>query len=197
MISALKINKLKRALDQGFLIVYPTDTLYALGANIFSKKAIDQVFSLKLRPITLPLPIAVSSIEMIEKIAYLTPLAHRVINHFLSSPLTIILKNKSVPSNVTSHNDTIAIRIPDDPIALAIIRKTGPLTATSANLHGHQTPTTVAEIRNMFKSSSIVSYIDDGLRNGSPSTIVDVTGDTPIILRKGTISSEQIDNMVS
>jgi len=152
MISASKIDKLKRALDQGFLIVYPTDTLYALGANIFSKKAIDQVFSLKLRPITLPLPIAVSSIEMIEKIAYLTPLAHRVMNHFLPGPLTVVLKNKSVPSKVTSHNDTIAIRIPDDPIALEIIRKTGPLTVTSANLHDHQTPTTVAEIRNMFKS---------------------------------------------
>ncbi|OYT29999.1 threonylcarbamoyl-AMP synthase [Thermoplasmatales archaeon ex4572_165] len=197
MISISKHSKINEAIKNGFLVVYPTDTLYALGANVFDEKAVHQVFSIKKRPLSLPIPIAVSSVEMLKEIAILTPLGKILAEHFLPGPLTLILENKSVSTVVTANKKTIAVRIPDDPIALNLIEKTGPLTVTSANIHDQLTPTTIYEIRNMFKSESIVTYIDDGERNGLASTIVDVTSNVPMILRKGTISSDEIDAVVS
>ena len=197
MITPSEYKSIKDAIDQGFLVIYPTDTLYALGASVFSLKAVEQAFALKKRPTSLPLPIAVSSMEMLEEIASITPLANCLIESFLPGPLTIVLKNKTIPSVVTANKTTIAVRIPNDPIALKLLEKIGPLTVTSANIHNQQTPTTIEEIRNMLKSPSIVAYIDDGTRNGSPSTIVDVTEDKPLILRKGAILSEQIEAVVS
>ena len=197
MITPPDYKRLKAAIDQGFLIIYPTDTLYALGASVFSPIAVEKAFTLKKRPISLPIPIAVSSKEMLEEIAIITPLAACLIESFLPGPLTIVIKNKMIPSVVTANKTTIAVRIPDDSIALNLIKKIGPLTVTSANIHNQQTPTTIEEIRSMFKSPSIYAYIDDGIRNGLPSTIVDVTEDKPLILRKGTISSEKIEVVVS
>lgn len=197
MISSSEYNKIKKAIDKGFLVVYPTDTLYALGAHVFDEKAVHQVFSLKNRPFSIPLPIAVSSVNMLKEIAVLTPLAIMLADHFLPGPLTLILENRSVPELVTANKKTIAVRIPDDPIALNLLGKTGPLTVTSANIHDQQTPTTISEIRNVFKSESVAVYIDGGERKGLPSTIVKVTSETPVILRKGTISSDEIDAVVS
>jgi len=197
MISISKNSKINKSIKKGFLIVYPTDTLYALGANIFDEKAVHQVFSIKKRPLSLPLPIAVSSIEMLKEIAFLTPLGKILAEHFLPGSLTLVLENRSVSTAVTANKKTIAVRIPDDPIALDLIENVGPLTVTSANIHDQQTPTTISEIRNMFKSESVVTYIDDGERKGLASTIVNVTSKVPVILRTGTISSDEIDAVVS
>ena len=197
MITSLEYDRLADAIHQGFLIIYPTDTLYAIGASVKSQKAIEQVFSLKQRPRTLPLPVSVDSMETINDIAELNPMAQALISAFLPGPLTLVLQNKTIPKNITSGKNTVAIRIPNDEIALALLKKTGPLTVTSANIHGQSTPTSIDEIRNMFISSNIVAYIDDGTRNGSPSTIVDMTAEKPVILRQGSISAQQIDSVVS
>jgi len=197
MVSIYKYDKINKSIKKGFLVVYPTDTLYALGANVFDEKAIHQVFSIKKRPLSLPIPIAVSSIDMLKEIAILTPIGKILSEHFLPGPLTLVLENRSVSTVVTANKKTIAVRIPDDPIALNLLEKTGPLTVTSANIYNQQTPTTISEIRNMFKSESIVTYIDDGERKGLASTIVDATSKVPVILRKGIISSDEIDAVVS
>jgi L-threonylcarbamoyladenylate synthase len=197
MISKNDLLNIINALNSDSLIVYPTDTLYALGAKIFSKKAVHNVFSLKKRPLSLPLPIAVSSIEDIQEIAVFTPLAKTLAEHFLPGNLTLVLENRLIPSYITANHNTIAIRIPNDPIALALLKKTGPLTVTSANIHNQKTPSSVSEIRNMFKSKIIAEYIDDGIREGKSSTIVDVTSNIPKIIRKGAITINEIDAVVS
>jgi L-threonylcarbamoyladenylate synthase len=185
------------ALNKDYLVVYPTDTLYALGAKIFSKKAIQNVFLLKERPLTLPLPVAVASVHELQKIAVITPLAKILIKYFLPGSLTLVLENRMVPSYITANKKTVAIRIPNDPLALNLLKKTGPLTVTSANIHNQKTPSSVAQIRNIFKSETIAAYIDDGIREGLSSTIVDVTSEIPKIIRKGTITINEINAVVS
>lgn len=196
MISIKDISKAAEALQKGLLIVYPTDTLYALGANVSNERAVQQVFNIKKRPFSLPLPVAVSNKDEIELIAEVTPLAETLINHFLPGSLTIVLKNKNIPSYVTGSKDTVAIRIPDDANALQLLSLTGPLTVTSANIHSKDTPSSVDEIKNILASDSIAMYLDDGLRDGAASTIVDATTEIPKILRKGSIFSDDIHALV-
>jgi L-threonylcarbamoyladenylate synthase len=197
MITSSEYDRLADAINHGFLVIYPTDTLYALGASVDHPIAIEQVFILKKRPRSIPLPVSVASLAMMEKIAVLTPLAQALIDSFLPGPLTIVLEKKMISSLITAGRSTIALRIPNDPIALTLLKKTGPLTVTSANIHHQPIPETIDKIRNMFISSSIVAYIDDGIRNGLPSTIVDARYDRPVILRKGSIPIEQIETVVS
>ena len=187
------ISHAVQAIQQGKLIVYPTDTLYGLGASIFEHNAINSIFKIKKRPFSLPLPIAVSNMKMLSQCVQLTSLAQQLANHFLPGKLTLVCRKKPmVVDTITSGNETVAIRIPHDEIALNIINKTGPILATSANIHGQKTPKSISEIRKLFKPEDIEVYIDDGPRNGAPSTIVDVTGSQPKILREGSISAERI-----
>jgi L-threonylcarbamoyladenylate synthase len=187
------IRRVVDAIQHGKLIVYPTDTLYGLGASIFKIDAITSIFQIKQRPFSLPLPIAVSNIHMLSQYVQLNSLIQKFADHFLPGKLTLICRKKPEISNlITSDNETVAIRIPNDQIALKIINKTGPLIATSANIHGQLTPKSISEIRKLFKPEDIEVYIDDGSRSGAPSTIVDVTGSRPQIIREGSISKERI-----
>ncbi|MBS3777678.1 MAG: threonylcarbamoyl-AMP synthase [Candidatus Thermoplasmatota archaeon] len=181
------------AVRKGKLIVYPTDTLYALGANVSQKKAITAIFQLKQRPKSLPLPVAVSDKHMLSKVAILSPLAKKLAHTFFPGKITLVCRKKQdIPSIVTAGKDTIAVRIPDDQIALTLLKKTGPLVATSANIHKMKPAATVSEIRKLFKPEIVEVYIDDGIRQGKPSTIVDVTESQPVILREGSISKKMI-----
>ena len=111
-----------KALKEGQPIIYPTDTLYALGADIYNETAVKKVFDIKRRPYSIPLPVAVSSIKAIETIAFMNDTARKVGERFLPGSVTIILKKKpSVPAIVTGGFDTIAIRIPHHPIALRLL----------------------------------------------------------------------------
>ena len=187
------ITRAVEAVKKGRLIVYPTDTLYGLGSSILESKAIDTIFTVKHRPKSLPLPVAVSDKQMLSMCVELTPLAENLAERFLPGKITLVCKKKTVISDsISAGKKTVAIRIPDDPIALHIIKKTGPLIATSANIHGHLTPALISEIRKLFKPGIVEVYIDDGPRQGKPSTIVDVTGSHPIILRDGSIPANRI-----
>lgn len=181
------------AIQQGKLIVYPTDTLYGLGASIFKQDAITSIFQIKSRPFSLPLPIAVANLKMLSEYVELTSLAQQLAHEFLPGKLTLVCKKKPVITDlITSGNDTVAVRIPQDEIAVHLINKTGPIIATSANIHGQKTPNSISEIRKLFKPEDIEVYVDGGPRNGAPSTIVDVTSHQPRILREGSISKERI-----
>lgn len=184
------------AVIKGNLIVYPTDTLYALGAGISRNKAILKIFSVKKRPRSLPLPLAVSDWKQLESLVFLTPLAEKLANAFFPGKITIICQKKPHVSDViTAKEHTVAVRIPDDSVALHLLKKTGPLITTSANWHGQTTPKTISEIRKLFKPDDVEVYVDDGPRQGKPSTIVDVTGTTPKILREGCIPTSSILDM--
>ena len=192
--------QLKNALEilrKGQLIVYPTDTLYALGADAYNQDAIEAVFRLKRRPFSLPLPVAVGTIEQIKEIAVLTPLAKKIITHFLPGSLTIVVEKKPVlPDLLTGNKRTVAIRIPNDMIALELVKAFGPLTVTSANIHTEKTLYSVDEIQTIFSPRDVSYYIDDGPRSAQPSTIIDCTKDPPKILREGSISLNDIVSRV-
>lgn len=192
--------QLKQALEtlrKGQLIVYPTDTLYALGADAYNQDAIEAVFRLKRRPFSLPLPVAVGTIEQIKEIAVLTPLAKKIITYFLPGSLTIVVEKKSVlPDLLTGNKKTVAIRIPNDVIALELVKAFGPLTVTSANIHKEKTLYSVDEIQTIFSPGDVSYYIDDGPRSAQPSTIIDCTKVPPKILREGSISLDDIVSKV-
>ena len=120
----------------GELVVYPTETVYGIGADIYNQKAIKNLFVAKNRPFDMPLSVAVADKDMVEQIAVMTRPVEKLIDAFLPGPLTIITKkNPNVPDIVTSTSFKVGIRIPDDPVALELVKRTGPIVATSANLH--------------------------------------------------------------
>lgn len=180
------------ALKAGNLIVYPTDTLYALGADIFNDGSVTKVFTVKKRPFSNPLSVAVADFEAISKIAYTNEFVKQVVERFLPGSLTIILRKKeSVSRLVTGGLDNIAVRIPDNKIALKLLSAFGPLTVTSANVHGKKTPYVIKDIMMQF-TTDISVYLDDGRLDAKPSTIVDLTLEKPRIVRKGSITLEEI-----
>jgi L-threonylcarbamoyladenylate synthase len=186
-----------RALKQGELILYPTDTLYALGADIFNESAVQKVFQIKQRPYTIPLPVAVASIKEIESIAWMNEPSRRICKTFLPGKLTIVLKKKPhISTFLTSGSDTIAIRVPRDPIALELLSRFGPLTVTSANLHHMKTKSLVEEILQQLKTSFPVC-IHDGRRQEAASTIIDLSEKTPRVVREGSISEKQLLDVIA
>ncbi len=192
------LSKAFSALSNGEIIVYPTDTIYGLGADIFNKRAVKKIFEIKKRPLNMPLSVAVSDIDYLEQIAFLNRRIKKVIDSFLPGSLTIVLKKKKKVSRVvTSGLDKIAVRIPDNEIALELLSSFGPLTCTSANIHGEKTPSVISEIAMHFKPEDVSCYIDDGRLEGKPSTIVDLTGKTPKILRRGVISKKDIMDAIN
>lgn len=180
-------EKIKRAINvlraEGILI-YPTDTIYGLGVNIFSERAIKRVYNLKNRPYNKPLSVCVSKIKDIHEIAYLDN-REEIIKKLLPGPFTIILRKKEhISSILTAGKDKIGVRIPDNRICREITRKF-PITTTSANLSGKEAPKSVDDIIKQW-GDSVDLIIDGGNSQGFPSTVIDMTTHPPKILRKGT-----------
>lgn len=186
------ISKAISALKNGQVIVYPTDTLYGLGADIYNDIAVRKVFEIKKRPFNDPLSIAVSNFIELEKIAFINDKTKILINKFLPGKLTLILKKKDVVSDlITAGLDKVAVRIPDNKIALELLSEFGPLTATSANVHGLKTPGIINDISMQFKDN-IAVYLDNGKVEDQASTIVDITGEKVRIVRQGAIPEKEI-----
>jgi len=186
------LSKVISSLKKGEVIVYPTDTIYGLGADIYNKDAISKVFEIKKRPKNNPLSVAVSSLNDLKNIAIVDKRVEQFVRNFLPGKLTLILNKKSiVPDFVTSGLNKIAVRIPNNPIALEIIKNFGPITATSANIHGKDTPSIVKKINMQFKKE-ISIYVDYGKLIGIPSTIADLSEGKIQILREGEISKKYI-----
>ena len=180
------------ALEKGNIIVYPTDTLYALGADVFNEDAVRFIYELKRRPFSHPLPIAVSNFDEIKKIALTNEMVEKVVKCFLPGALTIILqKRNNVSDLVTGGLSKVAIRIPRNEVALELLSAFGPLTVTSANRFGEKTPYVIKDLQMLFKQEVSV-YLDDGRLDGDPSTIVDLTFEDPVIVREGPISRENV-----
>ena len=195
--SEIDISKAVEMLKDGELVVYPTDTLYALGAVVFNKRAVRKVFLVKKRPFEVPLPVAVSSVEDIEKVAFVNDDILRVAKRFLPGSLTLLLNKKDLVSDlVTSGSGKVAVRVPDDELALNLLKVTGPLTVTSANIHGVDPGFFVKDIKSQFRKEDISVYLDVGKLDGAPSTIVDLTGKEAKVLREGVISKSDILDVI-
>lgn len=182
---------------QGEILVCPTDTGYAFAANALDEAAIRKVFALKKRPLDKPIHMAVSTIEEAERYAHVDEVARTLAGRFLPGALTLVLPRREiVPSLLTGGRDTVGIRIPDNKTILTLIQRTDrPLTTTSANISGQESPQTVREIiSQMGKSASQVAlFLDQGRINTmGTSTILDLSTDPPRILRQGLINESEI-----
>lgn len=184
-----EIRKAIRLLKQGELIVYPTDTLYGLGADIFNEEAIKKVYEVKKRPFDLPLSIAIASVDEINEYAYMNEIAYKIAHEFLPGAITIILKKRKVIPDIIAK-EKIGIRIPANEIALKIAKEL-PITATSANIHGKNPPKEIKEAKEQL-GDKIALYIDGGKLLGKPSTIVDVSEGKIKIIREGAIRRGEI-----
>lgn len=177
-----KIKMAVNILEEGGLIVYPTDTIYGLGANIFSDKAIRKVYSIKGRDYSKPISVSISEIEDINKIAYLENLER--VKEVLPGPFTIILnKKENVSPLLTAGGEKIGVRIPDNRISRELTRKF-PITSTSANLSGGKVFESADAMIELW-GDSVDLIIDGGKLQGNHSTVIDWTTQPPKVLRKG------------
>ena len=189
------LDEVVAVLKSGELIVYPTDTLYGIGADPFNESSVKKVFLAKNRPFDMPLSIAVSNEKMMESVAVLNDNARKLIRSFMPGALTIMLTRKpTIPDILTSGQNQVGIRIPDHPLAIRIIDRFGPITSTSANLHSHKDPVD-AKIPMKDLKDTVAVCIDCGKTTKAvPSTIVDVSDGTVDVIRKGAISQEEIED---
>jgi L-threonylcarbamoyladenylate synthase len=184
-------------LKRGEPVVFPTETVYGLGAPVFDEKAILKIFAIKKRPSDNPLIVHVFSIEQALALCTSPPPAFWILaNRFWPGPLTLVLeKSDLVPAAVSAGHPTIAIRMPSHPIALELIRKVGqPLAAPSANLSGRPSPTRASDAAEDLKGR--VQLILDGgeCQIGIESTVLSLASPTPVLLRPGTISKGEIED---
>lgn len=184
-------------LREGGIVAYPTDTVYGLGACISLSQAVERVYQVKKRPRNTPLPLLLADKSQLGEVAEpVPPIAWLLAEKFLPGGLTIVLfKSKSVPDIVTGGGKTVALRIPAHPVPLALIQGVGtPIVGTSANLSGKPSALTAEEVYAQLDGK--VDLIINGGRcpGGKESTIVDLTGETPLILREGTISREELSD---
>jgi L-threonylcarbamoyladenylate synthase len=137
-----------QVLDAGKLIVYPTDTVYGLGSDPYEILAVARVFEVKRRPADQPIALALTTPDQIPKYVHVTPVAQRIIAKHLPGPVTLLLKaGKDAPVPLVSSTGLLGIRVPDHSVAQAITKAFGPITTTSANLHGGPSPVTCDEAR--------------------------------------------------
>jgi L-threonylcarbamoyladenylate synthase len=182
-------------LKAGELVVFPTDTVYGVGAIVWNASAVGKLYLAKLRTLDKPIPVLVADPADVALVARdLPPAALRIAERFWPGPLTLVVpKHERVPDEVTAGGDTVAVRVPAHDLARALIRAAGaPLATTSANLSGRVNPVTAQEAAAQLVGR--VSFVLDGGRcpGGIPSTLLDLTQAQPRILRQGPIGLEQI-----
>jgi L-threonylcarbamoyladenylate synthase len=187
------LTKALLILEKQDLVAFPTDTVYGMGGLAFNDHAIQQIFIVKGREESKAIPVLLSDpAELSQVTDRLNAITLRLAARFWPGPLTLVVpKHPSLPANLSPYS-TIGVRIPDHPIALALLRQSGPLAVTSANRSGQANTTTAQEV--LEQLGGRIPLILDGGRTpgGKPSTVVDCTAPDPIILRQGPITAEQI-----
>ena len=190
-----QIKKAISILKKGGVVAYPTDTVYGLGACMTDTAAVDRIFQVKGRPRGMALPVLLADKVQMESILTSVPLsARRLADEFFPGALTIILpKSNSVPDIITGGGRTVAFRIPDHRVPLALIKGLGkPIVGTSANLSGQPSALTAAEVQAQIGDK--IDMVIDGGRcpGGIESTVIDLSGKKPVVRRQGAISIEKL-----
>ena len=187
------IEQAARIIRGGGLVAFPTETVYGLGADATSEPAVRRIFEAKRRPADNPLIAHVSGREMLDRVASGVGItAERLIERFWPGPLTLVLKRKPIlAESVSAGLETVAVRMPDNRVALKLIQQSGvPLAAPSANVSGRPSPTTADHVLRDLEGR-VDMIIDGGATNiGIESTVVDLTANPPVILRPGWITRE-------
>jgi len=179
-----EMERARDILQKGGVVVYPTDTLYGLGANIFLENAVKKVYHIKRRPQDKPLSICLSKVEDLEKVAHLDDKTFNLAQELLPGPYTLILeKKKEISDLITAGSDKIGVRIPDSPVCQELAAEY-PITTTSANISGEKSMVRVDELVRLFREG-VDLFLDGGDANSSHSTVVDLTTSPPAVLREG------------
>lgn len=193
------INKAIQQLNRNELVAIPTETVYGLAANAFNSIAVEKIFKLKQRPFYNPLIVHVQSINELETIACDIPSsALKLATSFWPGPLTLVLKKQEhIPNIVTAGKDTVAIRMPNHPMALSLLSQLEfPLAAPSANPFGSISPTNAEHVLNYFGDSLEVILDGGECEMGIESTIIGFEENQPILYRLGTITLKEIEDVV-
>src|SRR6056297_332712 len=190
-----KIEKAAKSLKKGGSVVFPTETVYGLGGNIYIEKAVKEIYKAKGRPSDNPLIVHIWNINQLKELTEeISEVAKRLIDKYWPGPLTIIFKKSSnVPKSITGGLDTVAVRMPQDPIALELLEKADvPVAAPSANTSGKPSPTQGKHVVEDLDGK--VDIIIDGgdCKVGLESTVIDVYSEPIMILRPGGITLEDI-----
>jgi L-threonylcarbamoyladenylate synthase len=194
-----QIEKGIEIIRRGGVLAFPTDTVYGVGAGAYIESAIQRVFIVKKRPREMALPLLLADTTQIHEVAINMPAyAWRLVESFLPGGLTLVVNRSTVVKDIiTSGGNTVAIRIPDHPVPIALIKGSGmPIVGTSANLSGVPNAISVNGVKDQI--GNLVDLVIDGgpIPGGKESTIVDVTGDLPVILRLGAISRTELEKVV-
>ncbi|MEU2490950.1 L-threonylcarbamoyladenylate synthase [Streptomyces sp. NPDC007883] len=196
MVIASDIEMAAGVLRAGGLVALPTETVYGLGANAEDPVAVARIFQVKGRPPSHPLIVHIAAAEQLDDwVAEVPPAARLLAERFWPGPLTLVLRRgHRVPLEATGGLETVAVRVPDHPVALALLKAFGGgVTAPSANRFGSVSPTTADHVR--AELGNAVDFVLDGgsCEVGVESTIVDVTGEMPSILRPGGVTREDLE----
>jgi tRNA threonylcarbamoyl adenosine modification protein (Sua5/YciO/YrdC/YwlC family) len=186
------------AVGRGEVIVLPTDTVYGVGADAFDRKAVAAVLAAKGRGREMPPPVLVPNVRALDGLATQVPAAAReLVAAFWPGPLTLVCRAQpSLDWDLGDTHGTVALRMPLHRVALAVLEKTGPLAVTSANRTGSPAATTCDEAVEML-GDAVSIYLDAGPSPSSvASTIIDVTGDVPRVLRAGPLGEDRLRSVV-
>lgn len=181
------------ALRGGHVVAYPTDTLYGLAVDPANAAAVTRLFALKGRALDKAIPLIAGSVDQVRAWTRLTPLGERLAEAFWPGPLTLVLAAaRAIDARVLGDGGTVAIRVPDEPVARALATLAGcPITSTSANPSGQAPTAHPDEVERTLPALDVL--LDGGsTRGGAPSTIVDATGPGPVLIRAGAIAWERV-----
>ncbi|ADG83734.1 L-threonylcarbamoyladenylate synthase [Thermincola potens] len=190
------ISQAAEIIKRGGVVAFPTETVYGLGANALDGPAVQKIFAAKGRPSDNPLIVHIAEFSQLEMLVTEVPLtARRAMEVFWPGPLTIIMPCRDdIPRTVTGGLKTVGVRMPKHPVALALIKAAKlPIAAPSANSSGKPSPTEARHV--MYDLAGKIDAVIDGgpAQVGVESTVLDMTGDTPVILRPGGVTREQLE----
>ena len=192
------IDEGARILKDGGLVVFPTETVYGLGANAYNETAVANILKAKCRPQDNPLIVHISSLDQVNDIAVDVPDEfYKLAERFMPGSLTVILKKSDkIPYVVTAGGDTVGVRMPDNAYTRQLIAKSFPLAAPSANRSKHISPTTAQHVYEDLNGEVDLILDDGACQVGIESTVLDLTVDVPTILRPGAVTADMLLDVV-
>lgn len=187
------------AVRAGQCVVIPTDTVYGIGCDAFNNDAVAKLLATKRRGPDMPVPVLVGSWSTIQGLVReFNDTAKTLVEAFWPGGLSIVVPEApSLPWNLGDTRGTVLLRMPNQPLAIELLRETGPMAVSSANLTGNQPPVTASGARQQF-GNNVPVYLNGGrAKVGEPSTIIDISGPRPVILREGAVTAERIGEVLS
>jgi len=181
-----QVNRVVESLKQGGVIAYPTDTIYGIGCDIFNRKGVRKIYQIKQRDPRKPFSFICADLSDVSNYAQVSNFAYKIMRRHLPGPFTFVLEaTRAVPDLLTTRQKTVGIRIPDNPIALSIVKELGhPLVTTSVNISGENVMNDPLDIEEQL-GRSLDMVVDGGIVSGDPSTVISLIDDRVELLREG------------